>query len=90
MKTHLAATLAATLALAACVAEEPPLSPNPDCGAAGLQDLIGQPASVLDAMRFSQPVRVIRPGQAVTMDYFAGRLNIELDAADRIVRLACG
>jgi PBP1b-binding outer membrane lipoprotein LpoB len=90
MNARLATALAATLALAACVAEEPPLSPNPDCGAAGLQDLIGQPASMLETMKFSQPVRVIRPGMAVTMDYFAGRLNIETDAADRITRVTCG
>jgi hypothetical protein len=37
-----------------------------------------------------QNVRVIRPGQAVTMDYSAQRLNVELDKADRVARLSCG
>lgn len=35
-------------------------------------------------------VRVIRPGMAVTMDYRAGRLNLELDDAGRIVKASCG
>ena len=35
-------------------------------------------------------VRIIRPGMAVTMDYRAGRLNLELDEAGRIVKASCG
>ena len=35
-------------------------------------------------------VRVIRPGMAVTMDYRAGRLNLELDDSGRIVKASCG
>jgi len=35
-------------------------------------------------------VRIIRPGMAVTMDYRAGRLNLELDASGRIVKATCG
>jgi hypothetical protein len=88
MHIRLATALAATLALAACVPQTPP--PDPDCGAADLQTLVGQPASMLDTMKFSQAVRVIRPGMAVTMDYVAERLNIETDAASRITRVTCG
>ena len=61
-----------------------------DCGAADLQYLMGQKARVLTTMRFSQPLRVLKPGMAVTMDYAPNRLNIELDAADTIIRVACG
>jgi len=60
------------------------------CGAAGLQTLLGQPASVLETMRFANPVRVIRPGMAVTMDFNPARLNIEVDAAEEITRISCG
>lgn len=35
-------------------------------------------------------VRVIRPGEPVTMDYRANRLNVELDDGDGIVRIFCG
>ena len=35
-------------------------------------------------------VRTLRPGQAVTMEYLAGRLNLYLDASGNIERIACG
>lgn len=83
----------AVLALAACEPAEP--VPDPPrtgvaCGADGLQALAGQPASVLAALTLPAPVRVIRPGTAVTMDYSETRLNIEIDRRERIVRVFCG
>lgn len=85
---------AALLLLAACVTEGGPgAGPAPvagDCGASGLQQLVGQPASTLETMRFSQQLRVINPGQMVTMDYLEGRLNIAIDEQDRISRVYCG
>lgn len=85
------------LGTAACV----PAGPNPDgpvpyepdlnaCGADGLRGLVGQPESVLQTMRFSQPVRIIRPGMMVTMDYLPNRLNIHIDRFGMIERIACG
>ncbi len=81
------AVLAVMLALSACIdsAEAEAL-----CGADELQDLVGQPATRLETMRFGTEVRVIHPGMAVTMDYSAGRLNIDVDAAGSIVRVYCG
>ena len=86
----------AMLLLAACMQVLPP-DPMPDpepnanaCGAAELQGLVGQHARVLDTMRFSQPTRIIRPGEAVTMDYGPNRLNIEINEANRIGRVSCG
>jgi hypothetical protein len=38
----------------------------------------------------ARSVRVVRPGQAVTMDFNPFRLNIELDASDRVLRVRCG
>ncbi|MBJ6979779.1 I78 family peptidase inhibitor [Luteimonas sp. MC1895] len=35
-------------------------------------------------------VRIIRPGMAVTMDYRAGRLNLEVDDEGRIIKASCG
>lgn len=84
------------LSFAACVPAAPPVQPLPDdgmadaCGATGLQGLVGQPEGVLETMRFSQTLRVIRPGMAVTMDYSPFRLNILTDAAGRIERVYCG
>ena len=38
----------------------------------------------------AKSVRVIRPGQMVTMDYLAERLNIEVDAAGKVTAVRCG
>jgi len=86
------------LALAACLAETPPdpgtdiapLPPEGSCGAPELQGLVGQPALVLETMRFATTVRVIYPGMAVTMDYQPQRLNIEVDEDKTISRVSCG
>lgn len=77
-------------ALAACVMPEPDDPLADACGASALQGLVGQPAQVLAAMTFAQPLRVIRPGQPVTMDYSPARLNIEIDASEKISRVSCG
>ncbi len=60
------------------------------CGAEDLQNLIGQPKSVLEAMRFSQRIRVIAPDMAVTMDYAPDRLNIHVTDAGIITQMRCG
>ena len=66
-------------------------APQPDsCGAAGLQDLIGQPKSALNGRDLAAGTRVIHPGQPVTMEYLAGRLNILIDHKGRISSLTCG
>ncbi|MDT8858071.1 I78 family peptidase inhibitor [Paracoccaceae bacterium Fryx2] len=86
----------ALFVLAACVpaTETPPtLPPAPSenaCGAAALQGLVGQSARVLRTMKFAGPTRIIRPGMGVTMDYSPDRLNIEIDARERISRVSCG
>ena len=95
MTPSFARLIPAVLLLAACTMDmPPPVMPPPDpvnqCGAADLQGLVGQPAAVLETMRFSQPIRIILPGQAITMDYSPNRLNIEINEADRIARVSCG
>lgn len=70
-----------------------PVLPSPaddTCGASELATYIGQDAAILETARFANPVRVIRPGDAVTMDLNPQRLNFELDALDEIVRIRCG
>lgn len=82
------------LALAACTPAPfpapPPTAPEGDCGAEALQGLVGRPAAVLQTMKFAGPVRIIRPGEPVTADYSAVRLNFEIDAAEVIARVVCG
>ena len=87
------------LGLAACIEIEsppypgdipPPLPPEDSCGAPDLQFLRGQPETALQTMKFGVPVRIIRPGMAVTMDYNPTRLNIEIDETGEIFRISCG
>jgi len=85
---------AATLVLAGCVVttaqETPAPQPEDSCGATELAQLIGQPETVLDGMKFAQRVRVLHPGDVMTMDYDAARLNIHIDADGLIATLRCG
>jgi hypothetical protein len=70
-----------------------PALPSPaddTCGASGLSSYIGQDGSILDTARFANPIRVIRPGDVVTMDFNPQRLNAELDELGKIVRIRCG
>lgn len=65
------------------------------CDATRVQGLIGQVASQTlgtDAIRGSgaRTMRWIAPGTAVTMDYRTDRLNIHLDAQNRVTRIDCG
>lgn len=79
------------LILGACrEADSPPPLPMDACGAAALQRLVGQDARVLQTMRFGQQVRILRPGDPATKDYRPDRLNILIDAQERISRIDCG
>jgi hypothetical protein len=70
----------------------PPVVPAPvdSCGAGARDYLIGQPIDEIHLASLGEYVRVIRPGDMVTMDFRADRLNIELDEEDVILRLRCG
>lgn len=95
MRHPLAIAIASATAiqLTACVPyPAPELQPDPvenACKAQELQGLVMQPASVLETMRFRGPLRIIRPGMAVTMDFSPERLNIEINDEDRIARVYC-
>ncbi len=81
----------AVAALTACVGtEEPVTDTNTACGAAAMQGLVGQPESVIAAMTFAAPVRILHPGDAMTMDYNPTRLNIMIDARGRVEKIFCG
>ncbi len=78
---------AAALMLNAC---ETATEPGPDtCGAAALQDRIGEGRTALTDP-LPEGTRIIPPGTAVTQDYRPERLNIDVDAQGRITRIWCG
>jgi hypothetical protein len=86
----------ALVLLAACqmdrtVPAPDPMPPIPAPDACGPDlTLIGQPESVLAAMTFPMGTRIYRTGDAVTMDYNPGRLNIEIGETGQIVMVYCG
>ena len=81
----------AILSLMACAGQSQDVQGvGGDCGAADLQGLVGQPESVLQTMRFTGTVRIIHPGQAVTMDFSPARLNIVIDDKGKIAEVRCG
>jgi len=85
------AAAALLLGLAGCQLALPELPSVPTaCGAPDLQGLVGQDAAVLRSMRFAVQVRIIRPGDMVTEDYSEKRLNIEVDANEKISQVYCG
>lgn len=65
------------------------------CDAAALQSQIGQKAtaSVMEDLRTrsgSAIARMLRPGQLVTMEYNATRLNLIVDDKDVMTAIRCG
>ena len=98
------AAQAGLLALtAACTTAVPPEedvpvhgeTPGYRCDAAKARHLVGRPADSAvgaEAQRLTgaAALRWIRPGDMVTMDYRADRLNIELDERHRVKALRCG
>ncbi len=65
--------------------------PPPDtCQMAAHQSLIGTVGEEIDQSTLPAGSRVICHNCAVTMDYRAERLNIDLGADGKVVRLRCG
>lgn len=62
---------------------------GPDtCNAATYQGLIGMDAA--SSLALPEPKRLIGPNDAVTMDFNASRLNIQLSDTDTIIAITCG
>lgn len=65
------------------------------CDAAPAQFAVGQASTstVIESARArsgAQIARILRPGQMVTKEFNAQRLNLEVDANGRIVSVRCG
>jgi hypothetical protein len=75
-----------------------PPGTSPDagsCDAAGARWAVGERASreLLERARLAAGARVARfllPGQAITLEYLATRVNLELDKAHVVVGVTCG
>ncbi|PKP92292.1 MAG: hypothetical protein CVT77_09275 [Alphaproteobacteria bacterium HGW-Alphaproteobacteria-16] len=88
------ATLMLPVALIAC-APMPGPEAGVRCNADRVQALVGREAKPQVVERAKQrsgarTVRVIRPGQAVTMDFRSDRLNLDVDKVNTITAVRCG
>ena len=96
----IAATAAATAALALSACATPPVAVAPapgtfQCVAEAGAWAVGKPVSdglVAQVMSdtHSRTSRVVHPGEAVTMDYRGDRVNVMLDMNNRVDRVTCG
>jgi hypothetical protein len=69
-------------------------APRNRCSAQAAQFLVGQPygAATLEQARTAagaDEVRMLRPNSIVTKEYKLGRLNVVVDADQRVVRVDC-
>ena len=65
------------------------------CDAGPAQRLVGRRATarlLAAARRLSgaSSIRLVRPGEPISMDYSTDRLTIEVDERNRLLRLSCG
>lgn len=70
-------------------------APVAPCNAQPAQSAVGQSstASVMESARVrsgAQMARILRPGQMITKEFNAQRLNLEVDANGRILAVRCG
>ena len=84
-----------TLAPAPLPAPAPPGRGDNECKAADAQFAVGQnaDAALLEQARQrsgSRIARILRPGQMVTMEYSAERLNLDVDASGKVASVRCG
>lgn len=81
--------LALVLLTSACATAMSP-GPKTPCGLETLDHVIGQPWSEDLLPPRDGRVRVLRPGDMMTMDHLPERLNVHLDDKDRVSELRCG
>jgi hypothetical protein len=87
------------LALAGCGAADIPAPATPpaidECGASALGQFVNQTPTDATMMTIRSTIahgriRTIRPGDMVTLDFRADRLNVEIGADGRIKLFRCG
>lgn len=90
--------IAAVLALAACTTPPRPVADTPaagQCNADAARRHVGKPATAATVQTArtdagASTARILKPGQMVTMEYQADRLNLDVDAANVITNVRCG
>ena len=101
--THLPLIALAAAMLTACAQPTPdvPLAPPPPiivaghCDEAAAQFTLGKTADAkladdARARASAQRVRMVHPGQMVTMEFDVTRLTLDVDESGKVVRARCG
>lgn len=70
-------------------------NPAGDCDAQPAQTAVGRvlDSTLTEELRSAtraQRVRVVRPGEMVTMEFDPGRLTVQVDAAGKVLAVRCG
>ncbi|MCD0258095.1 Elastase inhibitor AFLEI Flags: Precursor [Xanthomonas melonis] len=86
---------AAEQASAPAPATAPEAPPIGSCDATQVQSLVGQPMTDAAGEQArndagAKSVRVLKPGQMVTMEFNGERLNLEVDAKNIVTSVRCG
>lgn len=96
IRFHWPAALLLALAVGAC-AQTGPVAPPPQgsCDAGEAQFAVGEPYTEQLGARARQAadaavLRVIRPGEYVTMEFNPNRLNLRLTEGGRVHQVSCG
>ena len=79
-------------------AQEPPVhgeTPGYECRSEGLNAFVGQTAtagigSEILKKSGAKVLRWLKPGQIVTMEFRADRVNVKLDAQNKVEAVTCG
>ena len=78
------------LVLASCASNEiPTRDPVPSCGAVSYASFIGGPVARLVATGLPKSARILRPDQAITLDYSPERLTVDVDEGGRVSSITC-
>ncbi len=94
MRTYLVAIALLAAACSTPAATTPPSNADEataqdTCGANAFRRLIGTDASAIDRSTLPPRARVIMPGQMVTMDFSAERLNIRVGPDGKVTTIGC-
>ena len=79
-------------------AQEPPVhgeTPGHECRSEGLDAFVGQAATAelggeILAKSGAKTLRWLKPGQIVTMEFRADRVNVKLDSQNKVEAVTCG
>lgn len=100
-RQQLPCTLALLAVMAGCSSVDSAKTPAQSasrsgaCNAEAVQGMLGKIATAEQVEQArqqagAQSVRVLAPGDAVTLEYNAQRLNVDIDEAEVIQRINCG